>query len=317
MDNSTKIAAGSLAGFAVYKAYSTGLMDDLTDKIFPSDKETPIPDFPSTIPDTPDTINIENADTVHGQPAANIPFDPEVYQFHPDTCAIQSQHLVLQQFGIDVSQEELIEIAKENGWYAEGYGTPMEMTGKLLEHFGLDIHGSVGNNIFNLANELATGHQIIVGVDAYELTPEGIGNDFVYGETPNHALVVVGIDTTDPDNVQVIVTDPGTGNRQMAYPADQFIEAWKDSDCFMVTTDQVPTHPEIPFTPLDQFGGIPVDTLSRLSSMDIDTDADDYDSFFDRFMDNPFDIDSLIAEFVDLFSFGDDDADDLTYITEG
>lgn len=90
MDNSTKIAAGSLAGFAVYKAYSTGLMDDLTDKIFPSDKETPIPDFPSAIPDTPDTINIENADTVHGQPAANIPFDPEVYQFHPDTCAIQS-----------------------------------------------------------------------------------------------------------------------------------------------------------------------------------------------------------------------------------
>ena len=63
MDNSTKIAAGSLAGFAVYKAYSTGLMDDLTDKIFPSDKETPIPDFPSAIPSRSTLCSSSSAST--------------------------------------------------------------------------------------------------------------------------------------------------------------------------------------------------------------------------------------------------------------
>lgn len=310
------------AGYMVYKACKSGSLNSLKDKIFGNNHSVSINNNIETQQDlhhtslgvaapNGSTIEVEQADTIHGLPAQNIEFDPTVYQFYDDTCAIQSQHLILQQYGINVSQEELIEIAKENGWYAEGYGTPMNMVGKLLEHFGVDIHGSSGNNIFNIANELAQGHQIIVGVDAYELVypEETQGWDEMYGERANHALVVVGMDTSDPDNVQVIVTDPGTGNRQMAYPAAQFIDAWKDSDCFMVTTDSVPTNPMWEYSPIDNFAGIPMESLDRLSSMDIDTaSTETYDSFVEDLLSNPLAFDDLLAQYADLFDF-DSDAD--------
>ena len=309
-----KYAVPPVAAFALYRAYQSGALGQIKDKIFGEQHsatplEMPPAGFDDTIPDTLDsgeTIPIEPADTIHGQPAENVVFDPNVYQYYEDTCAIQSQHLILQQFGVDVTQEEMIAVAKENGWYAEGYGTPMNMVGKLLEYYGVDVNGSMGNNIFNLSNELAQGHQIIVGVDAYELLypNETAGMGLVYGEAANHALVVAGIDTSDPNNIQVIVTDPGTGNRQMAYPADQFIEAWKDSDCFMVSTNEVPTaNPMYPYTPIDNFAGIPLETLDRLSDMDINMDNKAlYDDFVDDFFDNPQDFDDLICQYEDLFT---------------
>lgn len=321
MSSKANITIPPVAGLLLYKAYKSGSFSSLKDKIFKSDNGTTYNDnvelnqhcetesLGTSIPNG-STIVVEQADTIHGLPAQNIEFDPSVYQFYDDTCAIQSQHLILQQYGINVSQEELIEVAKENGWYAEGYGTPMDMVGKLLEHYGVDIHGSQGNNIFNIANELSQGHQIIVGVDADELIhpEESVGVDEIYGEHPNHALVVVGIDTSDPDNVQVIVTDPGTGNRQMAYPADQFIDAWKDSDCFMVSTDNVPNNSTWEYSPIDKFAGIPVDSLDRLAGMDIDSSSSElYDGFVSDLLAHPLSIDNLISQYAEIFDFSDDE----------
>jgi len=322
-ESKTKIVIPPAAAYAVYKAYKNGVFGDLKNKIFGNQKGNSTEELFDSVGKVHNTslgvtvpngsiINVEQADTIHGLPAQNIEFDPSVYQFYDDTCAIQSQHLILQQYGIDVSQEELIQIAKDNGWYAEGYGTPMVMVGKLLEYYGVDIHGSQGNNIFNLANELAQGHQVIVGVDAYELVyPEETQDwDTLYGEKANHALVVVGIDTSDPDDVQVIVTDPGTGNRQMAYPATQFIDAWRDSDCFMVTTETVPSNPIWNYNSIDNFAGISMDSLSRLSDMDIDVSSGDlYDSFVDDLLEHPMLFDDLIVQYSDLFEFPlDEDA---------
>lgn len=321
MSSKANIVIPPAAGLLVYKAYKSGTLGSLKEKIFNhNSKETgepienPVHENLNTnlgnANPSMSTIPVEEADTIHGLPALDIEFDPTVYQFYEDTCAIQSQHLILQQYGIDVTQEELIEIAKENGWYAEGYGTPMDMVGKLLEYYGVDIHGSQGNNIFNLSNELAQGHQLIVGVDAYELAfPEETQDwDALYGEHANHALVVVGIDTSDPDNVQVIVTDPGTGNRQMAYPADQFIDAWKDSNCFMVSTDTVPTNSIWDYSPIDNFAGITIDSLGRLSSMDIDMSSmETYDNFVDDLLANPSAFDDILCQYADIFDIQSDD----------
>lgn len=321
MSSKANIVIPPAAGLLVYKAYKSGTFGSLKEKIFNHNSEgtgetieNPAHENLNTNLSSANpsvsTIPVEEADTIHGLPALDIEFDPTVYQFYEDTCAIQSQHLILQQYGIDVTQEELIEIAKENGWYAEGYGTPMDMVGKLLEYYGVDIHGSQWNNIFNLSNELAQGHQLIVGVDAYELAfPEETQDwDALYGEQANHALVVVGIDTSDPDNVQVIVTDPGTGNRQMAYPADQFIDAWKDSNCFMVSTDSVPTNPTWDYSPIGNFAGIPVDSLDRLSGMDIDmSSTETYDNFVDDLLANPSAFDDILCQYADLFDIQSDD----------
>ena len=53
----------------------------------------------------------------------------------------------------------------------------------------------------------------------------------------NHAVQVIGIDNSDPDNPVVILNDPGHPNGQgVRVAADDFMDAWEDSDNFMVST---------------------------------------------------------------------------------
>ena len=162
--------------------------------------------------------------------------DPsDVYQYYPDTCAIRSQELILKDFGIDISQEELIQQAIDNGWYEPGQGTSALDVGKLLELNGVPVHQYENGNIFSLVNELAQGHKIIVGVDADELwydEPDWVDN------AANHALLVSNIDTTDPNNITVTLTDPGTGDVAKVYSFEQFENAWKDSNCFICATQE-------------------------------------------------------------------------------
>lgn len=170
-------------------------------------------------------------------------YNPNVKQQFSDTCAIKSQQLILNDFGIDVTETELVETAKEHGWYKGG--TAPEDVGNLLELANIPVTRQDGANVFNLVSELAQGHKVIVGVDADELwkgdtTLGKFWNwltDFFQGEVPDHALIVAGIDTSDPNNVKVIVTDPGTGEEGKPYPLDRFMDAWSDSQCFMMSTD--------------------------------------------------------------------------------
>lgn len=254
-------------------------------------------------------LGVKAAETIHGQAELDIPFDPEVYQFYPDTCAIQSQHLVLQHYGIDVTQNEMIEVAKANGWYITGHGTPMEYVGRLLEHYGVDVEVTEGNNIFNLANELAQGHQVIVGVDSGELVhPEDeIGEDAIYGEEADHALVVVGIDTSNPDDVKVIVTDPGTGNRQWAYSQEEFMDAWKDSNCFMVSTEQSPEQFQgLDYQPMESFGGIPTSTLEQMAGIDLSESYDFIDVILDSIRTNPEGWANVVEDYPNIFHYDEE-----------
>lgn len=273
-----------------------------------------------SIGETAGGIGFAQAETTHGQPNLDIEFDPETYQYYPDTCAFQSQALILREYGFDVKQEDLMQIAKEQGWYVEGYGTPEDKVGKLLEYYGLDTSITEGNNIFNLANELAQGHRVLVTVDSGELWSPGLGEkleDLLIGEQADHALLVVGVDTSNPSDVKVIVTDPGNGNTQYAYSEKEFMDAWKDSNCFMASTNESPeeylAHTEYP--PMSTFADIPYDSIARLSESGISiVDADCYHDFFDEFMSNPEELDVLMDEYSDLF---DDDDDDMDFTEEG
>jgi hypothetical protein len=167
-----------------------------------------------------------------------------IQQNHPDTCAIKAQQIILNEFNIPCTEDQLVKYSAEHGWY-KGNGTAMSDVGKLLVDGGVPCTQQVNADAFDLVNELSQGHKIIVGVDANELWNNNSirgkfsnwYNDFFHGNTPNHAVIVAGIDTTDPNNIQVLVTDPGTGEYHRAYPMDQFMDAWSDSNCFMVSTD--------------------------------------------------------------------------------
>lgn len=176
--------------------------------------------------------------------------DPLICQGNEGVCAIRSQQIILRDYGVDIPLETLKEFAINQGWYdpsGEG-GTPMICTGYILEACGLEVEQKLNGTVYDLVNELAQGHRVIVGVDAEELWADREGNifkqtkqyfnDIFNGEAANHALIVAGVEVNpaNPNDVKVILTDPGTGDLRIEYSLDDFMDAWEDSDCFMVST---------------------------------------------------------------------------------
>lgn len=202
------------------------------------------------INDTMKTLqNFEAADRIFGEEGngTNPIFDPMLWQGPEGVCAIRSQQIILRDYGIDVSLEELKQFAIQNGWYEDGGGTPMGYVGAIINACGVGVRQDVNCTVYDLVNELAQGHRVIVGVDANELWADRDGKHFVqakeffkdlFKEEANHALIVAGVkvNPNDPEDVKVVLTDPGTGDLRIEYTLDQFMDAWEDSNCFMTTT---------------------------------------------------------------------------------
>lgn len=107
----------------------------------------------------------------------------------------------------------------------------------------MNPHGSVTD----LTNELAQGHKVIVGVFADALwhqDPVQTGiREFLGLDGANHAIVLTGLDMSDPAHPQVVVNDPGDPQGAgKAYPLNQFMEAWHGSENMYVATDSAPPH---------------------------------------------------------------------------
>ncbi len=155
------------------------------------------------------------------------------------TCAVVSQQMILKQFGIDVSEAQLVYEATSGGFLTSA-GTAFEDIGRLLDRHGLATHQSFG--VDGLIRELAKGHKVIVGVDSGELwgTDWSI-EDFFCGGHADHALVINGLDLSDPDHPQAVLNDPGHPNGAcVRVPLDKFIDAWSDSGQFYIATDDAP-----------------------------------------------------------------------------
>ena len=182
-----------------------------------------------------------------GENAMNVT-SAQVLQSYADTCAIKSQQLVLEKYGIYRTEDQLVQQAYENGWYRPGGGTHPSDLGEILKANGVPCTNYEDGNIAQVVSALADGKQIIMGVDSGELWEtshvgklwERIEDKLPLVGGADHALMVTGIDASDPSNVKVIVTDPGTGDLNKTYPLKQFIDAAEDSKFFMTVTD-VPT----------------------------------------------------------------------------
>lgn len=172
-----------------------------------------------------------------------------VHQGFDDTCAIQCQHLILNQFGIPVSENQLVREAIGEHIYNPGHGTDPANVGRLLEDHGLAVHRYSDANVINLAVELGQGHKVIVGVESGSLWHtnnilEEIWSYFGFGKA-DHAVIVSGINTQNWPHATVVVTDPGTGDVAREYPLDDFLAAWRGSHFSMVSTAE-PAPPSLP-----------------------------------------------------------------------
>ena len=172
---------------------------------------------------------------------------PFIKQYYDDTCAIRSQQIIMRDYGVDISEHNLRNIAIENGWYTPDEGTALQDVGKLLNLAGINCHQSMNNTVYDLVGELSQGHRVIVGVDSGELwestVPGQMGEtleDYLGISGADHALIVAGVDVNpnDPKDMKVVLTDPGSGDLRIEYKMEEFLDAWKDSNCFMVSTEK-------------------------------------------------------------------------------
>lgn len=150
------------------------------------------------------------------------------------TCAVCSQEFIINEFlDMHITEAELAEIAEANGWLAED-GTMPQDVGNLLEYFGIDTERHWDGTYEDLKETLDRGGRAVVGVDAWVLWTEGTDNYPLYGA--NHAIEVIGIDDSDPNDIKIIVNDSGEPEgRAKAYPYDEFMEAWAGSGGFIVS----------------------------------------------------------------------------------
>lgn len=164
------------------------------------------------------------------------------FQQHPDTCAIVSQEYILEKFtGQEFDEEDLASEAISNGYYTPGVGTYPDFVGKLLEDHGIEVERSIGNTIDDIKDNLLSGKDIIVGLDANEIwDPSEIQQlkDLILMPEANHAVMVTGFNDSTQE---VILNDPGhPQGAGMHVPLRNFENAWDDSDCFMVNTVNTP-----------------------------------------------------------------------------
>lgn len=152
-----------------------------------------------------------------------------------NSCAVCSQQFIINEFmDLELTEEQLCELARANGWFDPECGTSPGDVGKLLEHFGIDTHVNYEGSISSIKDTLDLGGRVIVAVDSMVLWVDGFGNYPVYGA--DHAIEVIGIDDSDPLDVRVIINDSGTENGcGQSIPYLDFMEAWMPSGGFMVS----------------------------------------------------------------------------------
>lgn len=185
-------------------------------------------------------------------------------QSYSDDCAVMAQVSLLHQFGVNITEDQAVYECASHGWYTPGGGTSPDDVGNLMDLYGISTHDVQNATISDLARELKAGHGVIVGVNSSELWDDGAlaelkqwlceicGLDNSTFNPADHAVVVTGIDVSDPSAPQVIINDPGHPNGQgHAYPLDKFMDAWANSDFNYTATDAAIPHDETTMGDLD------------------------------------------------------------------
>lgn len=175
----------------------------------------------------------EGADLIAGSPESDM--ENWHRQTEQNSCAVCCQEFVAEQLlDREFSEQEMIQYATEHGWYDPETGTTINDVGKLLEALGLEVERESGLTISNLVTELESGHKLICGVNNMILENPAFAD--LLGINANHAVQVIGIDYSNPEDVRVILNDSGVANGMgRSVSADTFVKAWNTSGNFAVS----------------------------------------------------------------------------------
>lgn len=185
----------------------------------------------------------ESVDTAEAADAVEERYDVDEategwhLQTEPYSCANACQEFIIDEYlNIDVQEEDLNAYARENNWLKEE-GTSLEDVGNLLEAYGIETHRYMNADFEDVKEALNNGDRVIVAVYNAALDEEWC--DTVPVVTANHAIEVIGIDDSDPNNVKVIINDPGVEDGcGKVVSLDTFNQARDGSGGFMVVAER-------------------------------------------------------------------------------
>lgn len=208
--------------------------------------------LPDSIPDnmtnTPDYLSAD--DFTNGSDYIET-CDHFHFQEYSNSCALATITDIANDFGINVSEEQLREIAIRNGIYNEyenttDKGTNMfaleDLIRNVTKHETQAVHF---NNITDLVDALNNGDKVLLAVDSLELsnTPAALLNriqETLSGReicAAGHAVEFKGIVSDLDGQLYGAIDDPARGHNIM-YPLDQLLDACADFENFAVIIKQ-------------------------------------------------------------------------------
>ena len=166
-----------------------------------------------------------------------IPFDCEIAdnfgeQLDLSLPFIDAQTALLDTLGIPHSKAHLTlrALLDQSLWNSD----PLQV-GEILERFGISISTLPYATVDELRELLAEGRGVMLIVDGDEL--EWIEDDdrSDWGIDANHAVLLLDIDLTDPDNPVGLIND---GGDLRSVPLQTLMDAFADSGNLAIVTDQ-------------------------------------------------------------------------------
>ena len=151
-------------------------------------------------------------------------------------CAVQCEGYALRALGVDVSDKELAKEAKMQG-LLESEGTALYSIGQLSAKHGLFVSRKYECTLKDITKSLKHGDIVIAVIDSTELLlkpEESKQNDQLYGEIPNHAIIIKSIDV---EHNSIALLNPGNDDIHL-YPLDVFIDAWNDSSNYLIISNR-------------------------------------------------------------------------------
>lgn len=158
------------------------------------------------------------------------------------TCGLVSCQDVLGQFGVDVTETDVVGYAIENGLCnSEGNegdrgGTSVLQQAEILNDYGVPAHAETNGTLESLAANVEQGHGVIMEANAGVLWQDATYYD--QGQ-PNHAVVVTGVvrDANSGEIQGFYINDSGTGKSAQFIDANTMHTAWEEAGGASVVTD--------------------------------------------------------------------------------
>ena len=161
-------------------------------------------------------------------------------------CAVLCEIFILHRRQLPYDEEWLLNTARRKDWL-KPEGTPLYCLGNLLAYSGMFVSRKFNSTLEDIRRAIDKDNDVVVGVDREKLYAEEVDLE----DLTNHAVVVTHI-----GDGTITVFDPYEAPYISNVPMEHFMDAWKESQNYMIqvlqSVEEYEPHPiDVDKIPLD------------------------------------------------------------------